>query len=1029
MTFALVVQSYISFDSFADEAEGTSLKDVASSLTVTEMKNGSVNLLEVENPTVTYGDYIDFHMNWEFDDDTEIEKNVPYTYELPDVILFKEATGDLTDGSAIVGTYKIKDNTITITYTDLEKKFTEQENRKGGLTFRGQIFDDGDKNPDVNVKFEGTDVDITVHMEDPDFNAEISIRKYFSDYDSANHIYRAYVRVTSFGNNTEIHVNDELWPGMKMISDPVVYYDDDDHTPVDTERYTYNKINDRRYTMDITSMPHGDEFYLRYEVEVDPDMYDWDSVNKFIKNYGDYYLEGYEGWISSKATVYSKEDPKKEPNDYDRHISWADITTIKGTFSKWSNPPEHQMDKGLIAWQIPVFNLYGNEKFTEGKIVDTFPKNTSFVEESFAIVDVNANELPLDEYAEVTVDNSGEQDIVTINFTKKLMDYLKENTSNQVAFKYLMKVDKQESDSAYYTNTAKLYYNGEEIKSKSDSANYTKPETFGKDGEYNESTAPYANYEISVNPASLDLDPQTDDLLLTDTMSSSYDLDVSSVKINGESPEEGTFTYDSDSKTMTINLKDSTAYKITYRAKLDLIPGTELSRENSGNTARLTSAEKEYGESATTFNGSVHTSAGSSSSDITKGTLSIVKHDENDATNVLSGAEFSLDTMSVDSKGNATKASGAATLTQTTNSEGKAVFERIERGKVFMLKETAAPENYVVNDVPKFIAFEKNDVSVPDKVKYEGKEYEVYKVDAVKMSDTVYVPNSKKATPSPTPSATPTSTPTASPTAKPTGTPSATPTSEPTGTPSATPTSEPTGTPSATPTSEPTGTPSATPTSEPTGAPSATPTSEPTGTPSATPTSEPTGTPSATPTSEPTGTPSATPTSEPTGTPSATPTSEPTGTPTASPSAKPTSEPTGTPSATPTSEPTSTPTVAPTDIPIPPTEENSGQNTDSSTSNTTEDPSKTSENEEEDTDVEEEDEDDDDDETTKKKAKKESSDSGSSQSSSNTSGSTASTSVKTGDNVGNGIIFAVAILMISMIGLVGLIYYKRKRKA
>ena len=467
-------------------------------------------------------------------------------------------------------------------------------------------------------------------------------------------------------------------------------------------------------------------------------------------------------------------------------------------------------------------------------------------------------------------------------------------------------------------------------------------------------------------------------------MSSSYDLDVSSVKINGESPEEGTFTYDSDSKTMTINLKDSTAYKITYRAKLDLIPGTELSRENSGNTARLTSAEKEFGESATTFNGSVHTSAGSSSSDITKGTLSIVKHDENDVTNVLSGAEFSLDTMSVDSNGNATKASGAATLTQTTNSEGKAVFERIERGKVFMLKETAAPENYVVNDVPKFIAFEKNDVSVPDKVKYEGKEYEVYKVDAVKMSDTVYVPNSKKATPSPTPSATPTS--------------------------------EPTGTPSATPTSEPTGTPSATPTSEPTGTPSATPTSEPTGTPSATPTSEPTGTPSATPTSEPTGTPSATPTSEPTGTPSATPTSEPT----------------GTPSATPTSEPTSTPTVAPTDIPIPPTEENSGQNTDSSTSNTTEDPSKTSENEEEDTDVEEEDEDDDDDdedETTKKKAKKESSDSGSSQSSSNTSGSTASTSVKTGDNVGNGIIFAVAILMISMIGLVGLIYYKRKRKA
>ena len=75
-------------------------------------------------------------------------------------------------------------------------------------------------------------------------------------------------------------------------------------------------------------------------------------------------------------------------------------------------------------------------------------------------------------------------------------------------------------------------------------------------------------------------------------MSSSYDLDVSSVKINGESPEEGTFTYDSDSKTMTINRKDSTAYKITYRAKLDLIPKLELSRENSGKYSQINISRK-----------------------------------------------------------------------------------------------------------------------------------------------------------------------------------------------------------------------------------------------------------------------------------------------------------------------------------------------------------------------------------------------------------------------------------------------------
>ena len=291
MVLMLLFGVGIGFNSHA-EGEGdegtttttTKLADKAK-IDVTYIKNGSVNLLEESEPTVTYGDMLEFHLTWAFDDNTEITTSDKMVYDLPDVINYEEATGNLLDGEDVVGTYTIKGHQITIQYNDKDKKFTEQHNRKGGLKFSGEIKDNGNPDEPVVIKFDDTNINLSVKMVQPKPKSEINIQKYFSDYKPEDHIYRAYVHVISKGDNTNIHISDENWPGMTIVSEPVVYYDDDDHTPVDSSRYTYNPDdNGRQYTMDVTSMAPDEDFYIRYEVKLDPALFDESQINTFVEN-------------------------------------------------------------------------------------------------------------------------------------------------------------------------------------------------------------------------------------------------------------------------------------------------------------------------------------------------------------------------------------------------------------------------------------------------------------------------------------------------------------------------------------------------------------------------------------------------------------------------------------------------------------------------------------------------------------------------------------------------------------------------
>ena len=124
MVLMLLFGVGIGFNSHA-EGEGdegtttttTKLADKAK-IDVTYIKNGSINLLEESEPTVTYGDMLEFQLTWAFDDNTEITTSDKMVYDLPDVINYEEASGNLLDGEDVVGTYTIKGHQITIQYND-----------------------------------------------------------------------------------------------------------------------------------------------------------------------------------------------------------------------------------------------------------------------------------------------------------------------------------------------------------------------------------------------------------------------------------------------------------------------------------------------------------------------------------------------------------------------------------------------------------------------------------------------------------------------------------------------------------------------------------------------------------------------------------------------------------------------------------------------------------------------------------------------------------------------------------------------
>ena len=716
-------------------------------------------------PDVTYGDGLDVTITWKFPDGLIISPDEVFVYTLPEGISFNNVTeGGLYDEKRNqLGTYSVSkvDNRDVLRINYYDEKFCKvNDNRFGQVTLKSSITDIGGEQPEQDLTIEfPNEVDVTVHMMPSEIPSSLGISKSMKrvpsdevpdefglDSIDKTHVYRTVINIKSTGNNTNVVFDDKMWPGMTLIGEPEFFKDKKGQTPVNTSEFSsYSKGLDTINAV-YPSMSDGDELWVVYYVLIDRAMYSFDTANEFIKEHDPAHLypsTGFPGKVSNKATVRSNEVTTLPDGDYPR--SWGDIGTIAGAIDKWASRGHHKPEKGILNWEITLKTLMGSD-YETGKLVDHIPAGLEFVKDSFIVRDVETGaEVSNAGTLDVVKNDDGTTD-VTFVFSDELISTLK-SSENSKYISYDTKVISQVKDKETYENTAKVYYDGDLLMERSASEDYNKVNELDKAFEYNVYSAPFIHFAISANSAALDLDPATDDLILEDTMSSSYDLVLDSVLINEKAPEEGEFTYDPTTRKMTFNLKDKVSYDITYVARVNLTPGKgKLTENNSSNEVTFYSkAPGNYRKSTDVkFNSDVFQSSGTSGSDKTLGTLNVYKVREGDNNSLLNGAEFTLSRMEKKDGATAYTVVEDDVETQTTGegeSDGLISFAGLTRGYVYKLEETKAPTNYAKDDTIRFYAFADSKISTPDTVTYGGKTYEVNKVDTDHASLDVYIEN------------------------------------------------------------------------------------------------------------------------------------------------------------------------------------------------------------------------------------------------------------------------------------------------
>lgn len=757
---ATVVFSIINFPGMewkSKAATESSLKDAAKSDTFKisaylTTANGTEDLLDGNVHDINYGDLIDVEISWEFDNNTQITPGDSFVFQLPehseeqpyvDMLFFdvdKEIIDNLTNKS--VGNLNISNNKITVTYTD--ETFCSRNDKTGSLSFSGKVGkSDGSETAERDVTFNfDSAVELKLHIL-PDLpDNSFSVYKDFSDeisHDIDGHYYNCTIRITSIADNSDVRIVDNMYPGMSLNPVSLKFYEDADcTTELDPSRLTINNAADRNIDATIRSMSNGESVYIKYQVTVLNDMYDWNSANAYLQTIGDeniYDNKEYIGRVPNSVKVWSNELAAANAV-----WSWDDIYTLNAGLNKWSNAPENKTQEGLLSWQITLYNIDGTD-YEEGDvyIIDELPSNTVLYND-----EVNARWGGVEYPDAITVSYPDANDKSKVKFTlsQVLIDHLESSPNAEALLFYYTKVERQDVEEGYYKNVATLYFKDNQYRSSQADMLYIKPDAVDKIGIYErgseQGSAPNIEYEIYVNPASLDLVQGTDDLTLTDVMSAAYDLIPSTVKVNGQTPDASAFSFDPATRTLTFKLQDKTAYTITYEAKVNLVPGSYLTKENSINAVDLTAGGQTVFKDDCYINRVVYANAASASSSDNRGSLNIVKHDSSSVTILLSGAEFTLTEMTLSSAGSVT---GSAGTSKTTGQDGAVAFNNLTRDSVYMLSETKSPDGYDPDTTPRFYVFAGAGKTYPSTVSYNGSSYPLTTIDINHTSLYEYIGN------------------------------------------------------------------------------------------------------------------------------------------------------------------------------------------------------------------------------------------------------------------------------------------------
>ena len=213
-------------------------------------------------------------------------------------------------------------------------------------------------------------------------------------------------------------------------------------------------------------------------------------------------------------------------------------------------------------------------------------------------------------------------------------------------------------------------------------------------------------FTITVNESGEDLVEGEDTITLVDEMKSPLQFDTDSVVVKdkngkviaGISPRIE--TTDTGQK-MSLTIPDNKKLTITYEATLNAAPDTDIAVNNKAYW---------FGHSTTVANienATVRYHVEAFADTTTSPTIKVKKVDKDNTSKALSGATFMLQEVQYNKLKKAWEAvQDAKIYTQNTDDTGIATFgkkEFLSYNKVYCLRETKAPEGYIVDATPKYI--------------------------------------------------------------------------------------------------------------------------------------------------------------------------------------------------------------------------------------------------------------------------------------------------------------------------------------
>lgn len=299
---------------------------------------------------VAYNDKISINLNWKFvDNQFPTSQNDSLTYELPSNIAFDTFTGDLMDGSTIVGHYYLNGNTITLKYDAGEESdaFLGQSGRHGSLTATGKLGNDVLNNGNggkTSFTFNALGT-FNIDMKRDDRNDGVSIQKMGGRLDESTMTAEYKLRITATGPQTNIKATDKMGSNLELDGEPT-YWEDEACTKSYTDNTPTKSNTTDGFVVTVPALKDK-TIFVKYKVKLKDEkalVYDsWDD----------------KAGVSNSASVSSD-------TTTDGGTSWKNLEYTKRVVEKWvSKDHTVSTDQSKITWKVTVnpngYNIAGSK--------------------------------------------------------------------------------------------------------------------------------------------------------------------------------------------------------------------------------------------------------------------------------------------------------------------------------------------------------------------------------------------------------------------------------------------------------------------------------------------------------------------------------------------------------------------------------------------------------------------------------------------------------------------------------------------